>query len=175
MTKRSIFILSIAIGIILFTVLPVLAQLPSRDSNTERAFENNVQESYGNAGVRNTTNAPFTFAEQNVLREIINDFRVNDDTTSLSDQNLPSIARDLAGNFVIAWRDQRSGFSLDIYAQRYNSAGTPLGSNFKVNDDISLSIEQNCPSVAIDALGNFVITWHDFRNGSNPGYLCPEI
>jgi len=45
-----------------------------------------------------------------------------------------SISSDANGNFIIAWTDHRNGSS-DIYAQRYSSDGTPLGNNFRVNDD----------------------------------------
>jgi hypothetical protein len=44
------------------------------------------------------------------------------------------------------------------------SDGTPLGGNFKVNDDSVYSI-QDSPSITIDDNGNFVITWQDERNG----------
>ena len=60
-------------------------------------------------------------------------FNVNDDTSSAS-QSSPSVAADGNGNFIITWRDYRNGDS-DIYAQRYSSDGTPVGSNFKANDD----------------------------------------
>ncbi|MFZ5515210.1 MAG: T9SS type A sorting domain-containing protein [Candidatus Zhuqueibacterota bacterium] len=90
-------------------------------------------------------------------------FKVNDDTGS-SYQGAPSIAIDGSGNFVIAWKDYRNGYYPDIYAQRYNSSGSAQGTNFKVNDDIESS-DQSHPSIAIDGSGNFVIAWHDERNG----------
>jgi hypothetical protein len=88
-------------------------------------------------------------------------FRVNDDTTDL--QFEPAIAVDSSGNSVITWRDDRNYplYAQDIYAQRYNSAGTPLGANFRVNDD-SMQETQWAPAVAMDASGNFVITWWGF-------------
>ena len=90
-------------------------------------------------------------------------FNVNDDTSSAS-QSSPSVAADGNGNFIITWRDYRNGDS-DIYAQRYSSDGTPVGSNFKVSDDTS-SVSLANPSIAADGSGNFIITWQDERNGA---------
>jgi hypothetical protein len=90
-------------------------------------------------------------------------FKVNDEP-EYADQESPSIAMDGSGNFVITWDDWRNG-NHDIYAQRYNSSGTPLGSNFKVNDDAGSS-DQRTPATAMDGSGNFVITWNDYRNGN---------
>ena len=90
-------------------------------------------------------------------------FKINDDAGTAS-QWIPDIALDGFGNFVITWTDERNDVS-DIYARRYNSSGTPLGSSFKVNDDIRTA-SQGSPDIAIDGSGDFVITWHDERNGN---------
>ena len=70
-----------------------------------------------------------------------------------------SIAADDSGNFIIVWEDERNGeWYDDIYAQRYASNGTPLGSNFKVNDDQgSVGQFQWYPSISTDGSGNFII------------------
>lgn len=91
------------------------------------------------------------------MKAIIDDFLVNDDTTGGCGQWVPTIARDPSGNFVITWEDYRNGYA-DIYAQRYNSSGDTLGSNFKVNDDIGTA-SQAVPAIAMDSSGNLVITW----------------
>ena len=90
-------------------------------------------------------------------------FKVNDDFGT-ADQWSPAIAIDGSGNFVITWGDERNG-NTDIYAQRYNSTGTPQGSNFKVNTDAGTA-DQRGPGIAIDGSGSFVITWEDYRNGN---------
>ncbi|MCJ7496734.1 MAG: hypothetical protein MUO78_01185 [candidate division Zixibacteria bacterium] len=95
---------------------------------------------------------------------MIDDFMVNDDTTSILDQCNPAIAKDPSGNFIITWQDYRDG-NYDIYAQRYNSSGIPSGSNFEVNDDVGTSYHYS-PAIAMDGLGDFVITWYDYRNGN---------
>jgi hypothetical protein len=111
-----------------------------------------------------STCSPISFQKMPV---IIDDFLVNDDTISISVQQLPSIAQDPSGDFVVAWEDYRNGES-DIYAQRYNSTGSPIGLNFKVNDDFRTG--QNYPAIAMDFTGNFIITWEDTRNGESDIY-----
>ena len=84
------------------------------------------------------------------------EFRVNTYTTSY--QQLLDVATDAAGNFVVAWASyQQDGSTYGIFGQRYDSAGTPLGLEFRVNSFTSNS--QNRPAVAADPLGNFVVTW----------------
>jgi hypothetical protein len=90
-------------------------------------------------------------------------FKVNDDAGT-SWQGSPAIAREQQGNFIITWDDNRDG-NWDVYAQRYSSSGTPVDSNFRVNDDIGIAEQWN-PAVAMDGSGRFVITWEDLRNGS---------
>ncbi|MDD5528736.1 MAG: hypothetical protein PHX21_01745 [bacterium] len=94
-------------------------------------------------------------------------FKVNDDTGTSNQQN-PSIAMDYSGNFIISWQDNRNG-NLDIYAQKYNSNGTPQDTNFKVNDDAGTNNQQNS-SIAMDYSGNFIISWQDNRNGNADVY-----
>ena len=117
-------------------------------------------------------------AELSSMGAIINDFLVNDDTTGGCAQYEPAIAQDLSGNFVITWSDARNGNydiypHYDIYAQRYDSSGTPLGANFKVNDDTGTA-DQGNPAIAMDESGNFVITWYDERNGNSYAYFDRE-
>jgi hypothetical protein len=87
-------------------------------------------------------------------------FLVNDDG-GIDNQDYPCVAANDSG-FVITWEDFRSGSSWEIYAQRYDASGLPLGGNFLVNDDATNS-EQYFPSVAASDNG-FVITWDDNRN-----------
>lgn len=99
--------------------------------------------------------------ETNTISGIIkDDFLVNDDATGGGDQNFPAVAMDASGDFVICWNDCRGG----IYAQRYGSSGDTVGTNFKVNDDTYMRYKWSSPSVAMDADGNFVICWKDYRN-----------
>ncbi|MEO0107946.1 MAG: hypothetical protein ABIK62_02075, partial [candidate division WOR-3 bacterium] len=79
------------------------------------------------------------------------------------------IASDSQGNFTIAWMDARSGW--DIYAQRYDATGQPLGANFRVNDDADPHTFQWGPSISMSPQGAIAIAWEDSRDDS----LHPRI
>jgi hypothetical protein len=99
---------------------------------------------------------------------IKDDFLVNDDAGS-EHQVDPSISMDGAGNFVVVWYDFRND-NFDIYYQRYNSTGSALGVNTKVNDDTE-DASQEHPSISMDVTGNFVIVWDDIRNNNYDIYF----
>lgn len=76
----------------------------------------------------------------------------------------PDAAIDNEGHSIIVWDDMRNG-NYDIYAQRYDGSGNPIGANFRVDDDVSNEGQRN-PAVATDGIGNFVVVWQDSRGGS---------
>ena len=85
-------------------------------------------------------------------------FRVNSYTTE--DQQYPSVAMDADGDFVVAWDSEEQeavGYESGVYAQRYDGDGTPAGDEFHVNTYTTENQEE--PSVAMDANGDFVIVW----------------
>jgi len=74
------------------------------------------------------------------------------------DQASPTLAVNGAGNFVVVWESAtQDGSGYGIFAQRYNSAGTKQGSEFRVNT--YTTGDQRAPSVAIDNAGNFTVVW----------------
>ena len=90
------------------------------------------------------------------------EFQVNHYTTSY--QGSPSVAMDADGNFVVAWASyEQDGNSYEVYAQRYDSNGQPVGSEFLVNTYTFGA--QNYPSVGMDADGDFVIVWESVAPG----------
>ncbi|MEH2113708.1 hypothetical protein [Nostoc sp.] len=95
------------------------------------------------------------------------EFQVNN--TTIADQKNPTVAMDANGDFVISWQSYgQDGDNNGIYARRYNSSGVAQGSEFLVND--TTTDNQNNPSVAIAADGNFVISWQSFgQDGSSDG------
>ncbi len=68
-----------------------------------------------------------------------------------------SVARDVDGDFVVTWSDWSAESSWDVYAQRFDAAGQPTGEIFRVNS--TTADVQQSSAVAMDAQGNFVITW----------------
>jgi hypothetical protein len=89
------------------------------------------------------------------------EFRANTFTSSF--QSKPAVAMDGDGDFVVVWQsqDQDLGggtFPYGVYAQRYDAAAVVQGSEFRVN---TFTFDaQREPAVAMDALGNFVVTWY---------------
>jgi len=82
-------------------------------------------------------------------------FVVNDVQQDYKLRDNPCVAADDSGHFVIVWQDKRND-TADLYAQRYDDTGLPLGGNFKVNDPGSWGID---PTIAFNNLGSFYIAW----------------
>jgi hypothetical protein len=94
------------------------------------------------------------------------EFRVNTYTTSY--QNLPSVAMNDDGDFVIAWNSYfQDGSGYGIYEQRYNSMGEPQDLELRVNT--SITGQQSFPKAAIDNEGDFVFTWSSSHDGNGTG------
>ncbi len=76
--------------------------------------------------------------------------------TTVGDQAYPAVAMSSNGSFVVVWKgpDADQG---GIYAQRFNSAGVAQGAELQVNQ--TWTGDQENPNVAIDGVGNFVVTW----------------
>ncbi|MFH2050505.1 MAG: T9SS type A sorting domain-containing protein [bacterium] len=92
-------------------------------------------------------------------------FKVNDDAGS-SQQHSPKVATSAEGWFVVTWYDNRSGND-DIFVQRYEDDGAPIGVNVKINTD-GTTKRQTLPDITTDGAGNFTVVWVDYRNGSYP-------
>ncbi|MDD2890752.1 MAG: T9SS type A sorting domain-containing protein [bacterium] len=96
------------------------------------------------------------------------DFKVNDALTP-NECLFLSVATDKGkyspsyGNFIVVWMDKRNE-SWDVYGQIFNPVGTPLGNNFRVNNDNISGRDHQNPSIAIDDSGRFIVAWTDFRN-----------
>ena len=70
-----------------------------------------------------------------------------------------SIAMDADGDFVVTWASegQDSDGSWGIAAQRFNSMGEKVGSEFRVNTNTVN--DQVWPTVAMDSNGEFIVVW----------------
>ena len=96
-----------------------------------------------------------------------NEFRVN--TRTAGNQQLPAVAMDADGDFVVAWEGSVPAGRIpngDIYAQRYNAAGVAQGVEFLVNTYTTGN--QVAPAIALDTDGDFVIVW-DGPGGAGEG------
>ncbi|MBN8281906.1 cadherin domain-containing protein [Zoogloea sp.] len=94
------------------------------------------------------------------------EFHVSTYTTS--NQDLPVVAMDTSGNFVIVWESAQDGSGNGICGQRYNSSGVAQGGEFQINT--TTSNQQQNPVVTMLAGGGFVVTWQSMsQDGSFDG------
>ena len=72
----------------------------------------------------------------------------------------PAVAAAAAGNFMVVWTTSRDWYTsgTDVFGQWFDSEGTPVGSEVRVNS-YTTGAQEN-PDVAVDASGNFVVVWH---------------
>jgi len=98
-------------------------------------------------------------------------FPVNTSPGSLVDAE---IAMDDVGNFVVVWEQENGldGNLSGIFAQRFNAAGVPQGTEFRVNTYTTSN--QRTPSVAMDADGDFVVAWESFKGGFTSFEVCAQ-
>jgi len=83
-------------------------------------------------------------------------------------QDNAAIAMDSFGSFMIAWEDDAGGATYDVWAQRYNSAGTEQEFMFRANTYTTNN--QLNPAVATDSNGTSIITWESQnQDGSGLG------
>jgi hypothetical protein len=95
------------------------------------------------------------------------EFQVN--TFTQHQQQNSDVAMDSNGDFGIIWQSyQQDGADWGIFAQRYNSAGTPQGGEFQVSS--SSNDKQVTPSIAMDANGDIVAAWASFGQDAPGGY-----
>lgn len=80
-------------------------------------------------------------------------------------QLFPAIATNGANGAIVAWQDNRSGSSYDVYAQRVSSLGVP----FWTVDGVAIGAaanDQSIPMIASDGAGGAIVTWSDGRSGT---------
>jgi len=101
------------------------------------------------------------------------EFQVNTYTTGY--QRGTAVASDPAGNFVVVWGGYGAAEPTEgIYAQRYDSSGAPLGSEFHVNT--YTPSYQRRVMVTSDPAGNFVVAWNSqYQDGSGMGVFAQRF
>lgn len=101
------------------------------------------------------------------------EFHVNSYTTS--NQYSSVVAADGSGKFVVVWdSDGQDGSSYGVFGQRFNAAGSPVGSEFLVNTFTTNN--QWRPGVATNDSGSFVVVWTSmFQDGSAHGIFAQRF
>ena len=85
-----------------------------------------------------------------------------------NDQFNPNVVSDGAGGAIVTWEDARGGSNMvaDVYAQRIDANGVVQW----LGDGVAISTAANAqsfPTIASDDAGGAVITWQDYRTGSD--------
>jgi Ca2+-binding RTX toxin-like protein len=92
------------------------------------------------------------------------EFQVN--SSGSSNQTNPAIATSSFGTFATVWEStNQDGDGKGIVGRLYQDDGRAIGSEFQVN--LTTAGDQDQPSVAMDANGNFVVTWVGDRSNRN--------
>jgi len=85
-------------------------------------------------------------------------------TTTVNQQSESAIAAAPDGRYVAVWKHEFSSSDTDIYAQRFSANGSKVGGQIVVANS---SRNESKPDVAMDAKGNFVVTWVDQVSATN--------
>jgi len=83
------------------------------------------------------------------------DFQVNTFGTAYNYH--PKVAAVAGGGFVVVWDGDGPLDPSEIFARRYDAAGSPIGGEFRVNSNV-LPWDAY-PSIASEASGAFVVSW----------------
>jgi hypothetical protein len=98
------------------------------------------------------------------------EFQVSEYDGPQNEQNLPAVASDAGGRFVVAWR----GDWYTVRGRRYDAGGVALGGPFDANTTpISFQYDVR-PTLAVDANGDFMMAWKDWGEecGGCQGFPC---
>lgn len=92
-------------------------------------------------------------------------------TVTEGNQDLPVVAMNPKGDFIIAWRgvDPRDPTRTAIFAQRFATDGRRLGGEFRVSE--ATDGYEDGLQVAMDPQGNFMVTWDHWPIGLAYGRL----
>jgi len=97
------------------------------------------------------------------------EFQINTYTTQ--NQRNPQIAATVDGGFVVVWDSQgQDGDAYGVFAQRLDSTGAPVGTEFQVNTyTFSGQVD---PAVARGTSGEFIVVWRsDAQDGDGTGVI----
>jgi len=89
--------------------------------------------------------------------------------TAVDGQYSPAIVPDGTGGAFVAWEDNRSGTSSDIYVQRLDATGVPQWTPNGVPVCSAIGA-QSAVAMASDGTGGAIVAWTDRRNGNNDIY-----
>ncbi len=89
-------------------------------------------------------------------------------------QRSPEITTDGSGGAIITWQDYRSGSNEDIYSQRVDSTGVTRWATNGIVISSAVDNQEN-PQIISDSIGGAIITWQDYRNGTDYNIYAQRI
>ncbi len=104
------------------------------------------------------------------------DFRVNTGAKQRDDEPAVGYSQD-SGTYLVVWSDGRDRYTRgsDIYGQLVSGDGSPVGSNFRVNDGEGIGSE-GLPAVAYNLKSEqYLVTWTDGRKKSRVGDVYAQL
>lgn len=100
------------------------------------------------------------------------EFVVNTETVSTQSQPTVAVAND--GSHIIFWRSKdQDGSGFGVYAQRYNSAGNPVGGEFRINEETNSNQDQ--AYAAYHSNGNLMIIWESADQDGQAGEIYARV
>ncbi len=96
-------------------------------------------------------------------------------STAQYDQYFPVSIPDDSGGAFITWQDLRNGSAYHIYAQRINGSGAVQWQTDGVPVCTASTFSQQYPTLASDSSGGAIITWEDFRGGTDLDIYAQRI
>jgi hypothetical protein len=88
------------------------------------------------------------------------EFQVNELTTNF--QGHAGVAHDASGRFFVTWESNAAdSYRRDVSARLFDVTGAPLGSELAIAN--VATVDENSPSVAASATGEFVVAWNHGR------------
>jgi hypothetical protein len=79
---------------------------------------------------------------------------------------LPTVLGDGAGGGIIAWQDNRTGTTTDIYAQKVDATGAAQWNSNGIAVCAAAATQENTRIVS-DSSGGAIVAWDDFRAGNS--------
>lgn len=99
--------------------------------------------------------------------------RVDDaGATGSTSATRPCIATEGASNVYIAWKDDRTSASGDLYFDKSTDKGANFGTDIKVDDQSAGAPIQDRSSMAVDGGGIIHLAWEDKRTGKSEVYYA---
>ncbi len=87
--------------------------------------------------------------------------------TATSNQSAVDIfSNPKTGGVIFTWKDQRTGPTYDIYAQKLNTSGVAQWATNGIPICISANDQLN-PNITGDGMGGAIVTWQDFRSATS--------